>query len=252
MFSGMMRPGQRETSRKSEKTEITITLKQAAWASVILFVLAIAVHRVALVPLAHTLQRWLPFAAGAVVWLFQLLGNALPIGGLLFPWLAAGWIFTVQVFDQNWPAPRSARSGDQGPAFPWNWWQTQEQPLTIQMTEKEKAVPGYSEREIEWKGGEAVVKGGLAMSPSKRSQGRVIFRVPNEIATEEQLQTLAQGVLLEGKNFSRNYWTRQGLFTDPGWRAFSKWMSERQYIYRKGNSYHLKAIGKAMLRAYLE
>ncbi|MCP4567937.1 MAG: hypothetical protein GY841_10195 [FCB group bacterium] len=108
----------------------------------------------------------------------------------------------------------------------------------------------YSERRIaNVDPAEVSPTGAMASSPA-RGASRLV-RIGSDIATEQQLETLAVGVLREGHNLSRNYWTSVGLFTDGGWRAFRDWLVAGRYAYRVGNLYKLRAVGRHWLAEYL-
>ena len=121
--------------------------------------------------------------------------------------------------------------------------------LVEQLEEMEQAQrPLYSERWIY-----AHAKEGQRTRDSRKGgqQNVRVVRVYDDVATEEQLRVLADGVLNDGVNFSRSHWTKVKLFTDHGWRKFCRWMLDEGNVTRNGNNYELTDAGKDMLQAYL-
>lgn len=115
---GLGQPGQRTTTVQGERSEITITVKQAAIASLVLAVTFFVFYRAVMIPVSERIAQALPFARNFVGNFAQDLGYTLMIFGVLVPWFALGLSFVIQVFDINWPPPRMALSGDDGPAAP--------------------------------------------------------------------------------------------------------------------------------------
>jgi hypothetical protein len=247
-IGGMGKPGQRESSTKSPITEITITLKQAMWASVLLPIVAFVIYRAAIVPASRGIQEITPCDDSFIIWMTQKTGAFLVGGGFVLPYLACGVSFLIQVLDQNWPPPRSARSGERGPAMPWSG---QGKPVVMEPYAA-PAQATVSRRTIPLEDKPKTSPAGItSSSPSKTAQGWINVQLSSDIATEQQVQTLARGILKHHRNYSRNYWTKVGLFTDGKWRAFNEWMLERNFVYKRGNNYKLRAVGETWLKSYL-
>jgi len=113
----MGQPGQRTTSRQDLKTEVQITLRHIAWSTAFGLVLVIVSRAFLLALLREAVQAWALLEWPARVLYVWWLKIGLPLVPLLT--VGSGFVsFVIQVFDINWPPPRSAQRAADGPNAP--------------------------------------------------------------------------------------------------------------------------------------